>query len=328
MRVARLGADPGPWTVRTDLAVEARAQMGRAPLAGVRVDEREVGDVHVERVQVETEAASERLGKPKGSYVTLQSAGLRQRSRSHGQQVAAVLAAELSAMLDLGADTSVLLVGLGNWNATPDALGPRVVGRVLVTRHLADAVPSELAGNLRPVCALSPGVLGLTGIETGEVVRGVVRETRPDRVVCVDALAAQDPDRLATTIQLADTGIRPGSGVGSHRVALTEQTLGVPTLAIGVPTVVHAIAIVEKSLSGIASVFGKRWGGLAQALLAEEDANRDLLRQVLSPSLGRLMVTPKEVDVLIDEMAWIIAGSLNAVLHPGIDLSDFAEYAR
>lgn len=318
-----------PWEVRTDLAVEAHAEAARRrSIDGVTVEERKDGPITVQCVTIENASAGARIGKPPGRYTTVHSAQLRQRSRSHGHQVAAELATELATLLALEENTSVLLVGLGNWNATPDALGPRVLEHVLVTRHLGGAVPSELTGRLRPVAAVAPGVLGLTGMETGEIVRGIVHEVRPDRVVCIDALAAQDPDRLCTTIQLADSGIRPGSGVGNHRAALTRETLGVPTVAIGVPTVVHAIAIVESSLESVTESFrGRgRWADLIGRFGADED--RALLRRVLEPRLGTLMVTPKEIDILIREVAWVIAGALNAVLHPGIDLSDFGEYAQ
>ncbi len=319
-----------PWQVRTDLAVEAHDDaVRRRSLPGVDVEERHDGSITVQVVTIHDAEGGRHIGKPPGRYVTLHSPGLRQRSRSHGQEVARQLGKELETMLALEDDTSVLLVGLGNWNATPDALGPRVIERVLVTRHLPDAVPGELKGRLRPVAAVAPGVLGLTGMETGEIVRGIVREIEPDRVVCIDALAAQDPDRLCTTIQLADSGIRPGSGVGNHRAALTRESLGVPTLAVGVPTVVHAIAIVESSLAAVTAAFrGRgRWAELIGAFGDGED-DRVVLRRVLDPKLGQLMVTPKEIDLLVREVAWVIGGALNAVLHPGIDLSDFGDYAQ
>ncbi len=319
-----------PWQVRTDLAVEAHEQaVKKRSLPGVDVEERRDGTITVQAVTIRDAEGGRRIGKPPGRYVTVHTPGLRQRSRSHGQEVARHLGRELAEMLRLEENTSVLLVGLGNWNATPDALGPRVIERVLVTRHLGDAVPGDLKGKLRPVAAVAPGVLGLTGMETGEIVRGIVREIQPDRVVCIDALAAQDPDRLCTTIQLADSGIRPGSGVGNHRAALTEETLGVPTLAVGVPTVVHAIAIVESSLAAVTAAFRGR-GGWAELIGAfgDGDDDRVVLRRVLDPKLGQLMVTPKEIDLLVREVAWVIGGALNAVLHPGIDLSDFGEYAQ
>lgn len=319
-----------PWQVRTDLAVEAHAAaVRRRAFAGVDIEERHEGAIRVQVVTVRDAEGAKHIGKPPGRYVTVHAPGLRRPSRSHGQEVARHLGRELEAMLALGPTTSVLLVGLGNWNATPDALGPRAMERVLVTRHLEGAVPGELEGRLRSVAAVAPGVLGLTGMETGEIVRGIVREVHPERVVCIDALAAQDPDRLCTTIQLADSGIRPGSGVGNHRAALTEQTLGVPVLAVGVPTVVHAIAIVEASLATVTQAFrGRgRWAEVVGAFGDGED-DRVLLGRVLEPTLGQLMVTPKEIDVLVREVAWVIGGALNAVLHPGIDLSDFGDYAQ
>jgi spore protease len=324
------GQQRARWSVRTDLAVEAHRQAARRrAVDGVEVEERRTGSITVQSVTIADAAAGARIGKAPGRYVTIHSGELRTRSRSHGKEVARELGAELARVLALGPDTSVLLVGLGNWNATPDALGPRVIERVLVTRHLGEAVPAELAGRLRPVAAVAPGVLGLTGMETGEIVRGIVREVAPERVVCIDSLAAQDPDRLCTTIQVADSGIRPGSGVGNHRAALTRETLGVPTIAVGVPTVVHAIAIVESSLGMVTEAFrGRgRWAELIGAF-GDDDEDRAFLRRILDPKLGALMVTPKEIDLLVHEVAWVIAGALNGVLHPGIDLSDFGEYAQ
>jgi spore protease len=314
--------EPMPWQVRTDLAVEAVSQHGEEALRrhGVQVErEPREPDLTVERVWVQDEAGAERIGKPPGRYVTVRAPRLRERSRAYARHVVAAVAQELGALLRLEPDTSVLLVGLGNWKATPDALGPRVTERVLVTRHLGEAVPQELKGRLRPVAAVAPGVLGLTGMETGEIVRGVVREVKPQRVVCVDALAAQDPSRLLTTVQISDTGIQPGSGVGNRRAALTQQTLGVPTLAMGVPTVVHALAIVEASLRLLQPGMGRRRGGA--------DMEGEGVREALWPVLGTLVVTPKEIDALLEEAAWVVAGSLNAALHPGVDLSDFADYA-
>lgn len=322
--------ETGEWTerlgeVRTDLAIEAaRARPGAIP--GVEIDEERHAGVTVNRVRITTPEAEAKVGKRMGRYVTLEAPDLRRRSTQLLEQLARLVAEELGRMLQatpgLTDDTKLLVVGLGNWNATPDALGPRVVGNLLVTRHMKEQVPDDLKGGLRSVAAFAPGVLGLTGIETGEIIRGVVDRLRPDAVVAVDSLASRSIERILTTIQIADTGIHPGSGVGNDRGGLSEETLGCPVIALGVPTVVHATTIAYDTLELLAErlasdpAFKGRPGGGLAALRGEE--KRHLIEQVLAPSVGDLMVTPKEIDVLMDDMAKVIAGGINAAVHPRV----------
>jgi spore protease len=311
---------------RTDLAVEALP--GERPCPGVRIEERESDVARVTRVFVEDEVGARSMGKPPGVYVTIEAQGLRRTSRSTQEQIAVEFAREICGMLPGGPDGAVLIVGLGNWNATPDALGPRVVHDILITRHLYDQVPAEKRGSLRQVAALAPGVLGLTGIETGEVIRGVIDRIAPDFVIAVDALASRSIARIGTTIQLTDTGITPGSGVGNRRVGLTSQTLGVPVLAIGVPTVVHARTIAWDVLDALeerSRTDFRYMGGLDR--LGREQRSQ-LIDDVLIPTVGDLMVTPKEIDVLINEVSRVIAGGLNVALHPGIDADELASYIQ
>lgn len=317
-----MGADtPGPsdapdpgrgWEARTDLAVEA-VQAGPAP--GVQMEQEHSGGVDITRVRV-TDAEGERLvGKPIGQYITFDAPELRRRDTGVGQRVAQLLARQLRRLLHLRRDAEVFVVGLGNWNATPDALGPKVVRDIAVTRHLRAQVPQDLAGGMRSVSALAPGVLGLTGIETGEIIRGIVERTAPDAVIVVDALASRSIARLLQTVQIADTGIHPGSGVGNHRMGINRETLGVPVVAVGVPTVVHAATIAAETIALLAARFtdDERYRGLAT--FAAED-RRETITAVLAGAAGDLMVTPKEIDVLIDDMAGIIARGINAALHP------------
>jgi spore protease len=214
-------------------------------------------------------------------------------------------------------------VGLGNWNATPDALGPRVVENLLVTRHLGKQVPANLAGSLRPVAAIAPGVLGLTGIETGDVIRGIVDRIRPDAVIAVDALATRSIDRILRTVQIADTGIRPGSGVGNRRAGIDRDTLGVPVVAVGVPTVVSAATIAGDAIELLAQRLEEASPSAADALrdLLGDDRH-DVISEVLAPAVGDLMVTPKEIDILIDDMARIVSAGINAALHPQVAAQD------
>ena len=311
----------------TDLALEATAALrgdANAELTGVRMTERKHEAATVTWVEVLSSIGERTIGKPVGNYITIDSPGLRRRNRDLQEQVGEILTGELAELLKLPPDAPVLVVGLGNWNATPDALGPRVTGKLLVTRHLRDFVPQELAGGLRPVAAISPGVLGITGIETAEVIRGIVDHVRPAAVICIDALAARSVERIGTTIQLADTGINPGSGLGNQRKGLNRETLGVPVIAMGVPTVVHASTIAHDAIEALADHFRDQpsFFGIFQS----PEERRNIVNQVLSPSVGELVVTPKEIDDLIEDMSKVIAGSLNAVLHTSVTAKDLLRY--
>ncbi len=308
------------------LPIDAKTCTESRPCPGVRVEEDESDVGIVTRVFVEDDVGAEQMGKPPGTYITIEADGLRGSSRTVQEQIAVVLSRELCGLLPAGPEDPVLIVGLGNWNATPDALGPRVVNDVLITRHLYDQVPMEKRGGLRPVAALAPGVLGLTGIETGEIIRGVVDRVGPAFVIAVDALASRSTHRIGTTIQLTTTGIHPGSGVGSKRVGVTEDTLGVPVLAIGVPTVVHARTIAWDVIDALAARMRQnpRTEGFGTGM--DRDDTRALIDEVLVPTVGDLMVTPKEIDVLINEVSRVIASGLNVALHPEIDNEELAKY--
>jgi len=315
---------------RTDLAIEAHrdAQKASRRLSGVRADERTEDGITISEVVVETPEGAEAVGKPVGRYVTFESRQLRRHDREHAAAVGKHLSRVLVDMLPAGEGLSeALVVGLGNWQATPDALGPRVVSRLLVTRHLRSVVPAEVQRNMRPVAALAPGVLGITGIETGEMVRAVVDRLQPGFVIAIDALAARSVERIASTIQVADTGIQPGSGVGNHRAALNRETLGVPVLAIGVPTVVHAITIARDTIQGLIEEL-KEDVQFYEVLDELYDKQRDaLIAHVLGESVGDLMVTPKEIDAQIEDLSRLIAGALNTSLQPGIDIGEFGLYS-
>ncbi len=317
-------------SIRTDLAIEAHrdAQKASRGLAGVRADERTEDGITISEVVVETPEGAKAVGKPIGRYVTFESRQLRRHDREHAAAVGRHLSRALVDMLPSGEGLpEALVVGLGNWQATPDALGPRVVSRLLVTRHLKSVVPQEVQRNMRPVAALAPGVLGITGIETGEMVRAVVERLQPGFVIAIDALAARSVERIASTIQVSDTGIQPGSGVGNHRAALNRETLGVPVLAIGVPTVVHAITIARDTIQGLIEEL-KDDVQFYEVLDELYDKQRDaLIAHVLGESVGDLMVTPKEIDAQIEDLSRLIAGALNTSLQPGIDIGEFGLYS-
>ena len=316
------------YTPRTDLALEAREAFlggGQAQIPGVQVQTAGDDEVVVTRVNITTAEAEKMLGKLQGRYVTVEAGGLRYKNTPLQETIMKKLAQELTSMVNIAQDATILIVGLGNWNITPDALGPRAVDKIVVTRHLQGMLSPELKGGVRSVCAVAPGVLGLTGIETAEIIAGIVDKIKPDIVIAIDALAAAASHRLITTVQIANTGINPGSGVGNKRFGLTAQSLGVPVIAIGVPTVVHASTIAMDTIGILQehSAFARYFKSMET--LSEQDRHT-IVRQVLPEALGDLMVTPKEVDRLIDDIAGVVAGGINQAMHPNIDYNNIHMY--
>lgn len=359
-------------SVRTDLAFEAHQVVRRAgheSVPGVYTESEELPYGTITRIHVQDDQGAAVIGKAKGRYVTIQAPGLRRRDRTLEHEVSAALAKELEAYFahwNIPPHEAVLVIGLGNWNATPDNVGPLTVSKLLVTRHLYEyqALEEAILGRMRPVAALSPGVLGLTGIETAEIVRAVVDKVRPAAVICVDALAAMSVDRIGTTVQLSDAGISPGSGVGNQRKGLNRESLGVPVFALGVPTVIYATTIVSEAVDKILEKMDGKMDGVPgqagppgtasmldpsrivvtaqdRAALGQPPAQapggwiqmaarlgaaerQALFRDILGDALGPLVVTPKEVDVMVDTLSDILADGLNEALHPGIS----AEEAR
>lgn len=322
--------------IRTDLAIEAREMLLKEPvqkeMAGVESETMDEGEVKISRVRITTPEAAEKMGKVMGTYVTLEAPGLRKKDSRLQETVSQVLARELVNIMGIEKDVgkTVLVVGLGNWNVTPDALGPRVIQGLLVTRHILSLEPETLGEGFRAVSAISPGVLGLTGIETGEIVQGLVERVKPDLLLTVDALAARTIDRLHTTIQISDTGIYPGSGVGNHRLPINQDTMGIPVFALGVPTVVDAVTIAVDAMDrmvGSLTATAAKDSQIYEVLQGMSwNDKKELLSEVLNPYNGNLMVTPKEVDTLIEDTARLIAGGLNAALHPNIEAEDAAKY--
>ncbi len=316
------GFIPG-FNIRTDLALEAHEVLGaEGVVEGVRSEKEGDEDITIHRVSVTTEQGAARMGKPIGNYITLEVPGLKKKNTALQDKVIQVFYKELRRMFNLNGQKSVLVIGLGNWNVTPDALGPRVVQELFVTRHILKLKPEILGEGYRSVCAVSPGVLGITGIETGEIIRGIAEHVRPDLIIAVDALAAHRMSRLHTTIQVSDTGIVPGSGVGNRRLAINSQTMGVPVYAIGVPTVVDAVTIAGDSMEKIAEAMKKEspQGNVLAGIMQKMDwaEKRNVIKEVLDPFAGDLIVTPKEIDVLIEDISMVISASLDAAFHPQI----------
>lgn len=316
------------YTPRTDLALEAKEMLNRRvreDIPGVKVETIDNDDITITRVEILTSQASDVMGKMPGKYTTIEAPGLRYKDTPLQEQVMGLLAVELSQLVSLPKDATVLVVGLGNWNITPDALGPKAVEKIVVTRHLQGMLSPELAGGVRSVCAIAPGVLGITGMETAEIIAGIVDRIKPNAVICIDALAAASSHRVITTVQIADVGIHPGSGVGNKRFGLTKESLGVPVIAIGVPTVVHASTIAMDTINTLQehASFARYFKSMEN--LSDQDRHT-IVRQVLPEALGDLMVTPKEVDTLIADIARVIAGGINQAVHPHIDYENIHLY--
>ncbi|MCM3566553.1 GPR endopeptidase [Neobacillus mesonae] len=367
--------DLSKYSIRTDLAVEAREMVlaqksvdqeeNLSHIEGVVIKEKDIDNMKISLVEV-TKQGEEALGKKAGRYLTLEVQGIREQNTDVQQKTGEVFAKEFAHFLEsigIKKTDSCLVVGLGNWNVTPDALGPMVCENILVTRHLFELQPENVKDGYRPISAVAPGVMGLTGIETSDIIFGVVEKTKPDFVIAIDALASRSIERVNSTIQISDTGIHPGSGVGNKRKELSKDTLGVPVVAIGVPTVVDAVSITSDTIDFILKHFGKemREGNRPSRALApagmtfgekrkltdedlpdehhrktflgiigtlEEDEKRKLIYEVLSPLGHNLMVTPKEVDVFIEDMANLLANGLNASLHSMVDQDNAGFYTR
>jgi len=316
------------WTPRTDLALEAREMLSRRvseDIPGVIVETVEEEEVVITKVEITTPEAQRIMGKGQGKYITIEAQGLRYKNTQLQEQIMKYLGEQLVGMVKLPKDAIVLVIGLGNWRITPDALGPRVVEKIVVTRHLQEMLSPELKGGVRSVCAIAPGVLGITGMETVEIVQGIVSKIEPDLVIAIDALAAASSRRVLTTVQLANTGISPGSGVGNKRFGLNQESLGVPVIAIGVPTVVHASTIAMDTLETLQehAPFARYFKSMEH--LSEND-RKTIVAQVLPEFLGDLMVTPKDVDRFIEDIGVVIAGGINQAMHPHIDYENIHRY--
>ncbi len=312
--------------IRTDLALESRElyKKGKTEeVPGVEVETQEFPDVKVTRVRIKTLEGSEAMGKPIGNYITLEIPNLNDNLKELNESTANILASEVRTLMKVPEDATVLVVGLGNWNVTPDALGPKVVSQIAVTRHLIEYAPEYIEKGVRAVCSLAPGVLGITGIETGEIIKGVVEKVKPSIIIAIDALASRKMERISTTIQVADTGISPGSGVGNKRMGLSYITLGVPVIAIGVPTVVDAVTVANDTLDLTIETMsrqadeGTEFYSMLQKMNGQD--KYELIKEVLSPYVGDLVVTPKEIDSIISNVSEVVANGINIAVHDTLE---------
>ena len=289
---------------RTDLAVEERELLGE-DIKGAEYSAEDRGGLHIERLRITTERAGQLLKKPMGTYITAQLPPLTDNIRDTDKRVR-VLSEEIGRLLPVNG--LVLVAGLGNVDITPDALGPKAASRILATRHITGEVARSTGlDRLRAVAVLNTGVTGQTGIETGELLLGVIRSIRPSALVVIDALASRRLERLGCTVQISDTGISPGAGVGNRRLRIDSNTMGVPVVAVGVPTVVDALT-------------------LAFDLLDIDDERRGVeLSRAVSPQGRTMVVTPKEIDLLINRASHLISLSVNMALQSDIDTADLLD---
>ena len=308
------------YQIRTDLALETQEKMQeeKVELKGVRFKEETIHkNLTISTVVIETENGAKAMEKPKGTYITIEARDMNEEDESYHREISEQLAKVIKQLIGTKKeDLSVLVVGLGNRAVTPDALGPRVVDNLYITRHIIREYGNYAFGrkHVNRISSIVPGVMAQTGMETMEIVNGVVKETRPDVVIAIDALAARNTKRLNRTIQVTDTGINPGSGVGNHRHALNEKSIGVPVVAIGIPTVVDAATIVNDTMYNLIMAMNQdrdlRTIGHSLGNLNEAE-KYELIRELLSPNLNTMFVTPKDIDESVKRLSYTISEALN-----------------
>ncbi|MGO1469832.1 MAG: GPR endopeptidase, partial [Tissierella sp.] len=307
--------------IHTDLAVESREiykKENNIEVEGVAVKVEEHENYSITLVEVLNDMGSKKIGKPIGKYITIDSSNLDNADEDLKDEISLVLGKVFKSLIKNHKNDKVLIIGLGNWDISSDSLGPKVIERILVTRQYFVNFKKESDVSMANVAAVSPGVMGSTGVETFDIVKGIVEKIKPDIVVAIDALSSRKMDRISTTIQLSDIGINPGSGIGNKRKGLNQETLGVPVFALGIPTVVNAATMVNDTMDLIIDSMketegvGKEFYGLLDSLSKEDKYS--LINEVLSPFMGNVIVTPKDIDVIIKDLSVIIANGLNIAI--------------
>lgn len=294
----------GRYGIRTDLALETteRFTEENVEMRGVEVHENYDEDkgIRTTVVKITTENGARTMGRPQGNYITIEAPELSVHDEDYHREISEEVAKHLRKLINLRKEKSILVVGLGNAAITADSLGPHVVENLNITRHMIREYGLQSMGKekMHRVSGIVPGVMAQTGMETSEIIQGIVGETRPDVVIAIDALAARSTKRLNRTIQITDTGINPGSGVGNHRVGLTEENLQVKVIGIGVPTVVDAATIVHDAMAHLLETL-------------EEAEQKEFLEEMISPHLHTMFVTPKDVDETVKYLSFTISEGLN-----------------
>lgn len=314
------------YQIRTDLALETqeRMQEEHVELKGVRFLEEKIDkNLTVSTVVIETENGAKTMGKPKGTYITIEAGNMDEEDEDYHREISVQLAKIIKSLVkNKKEEMSVLVVGLGNREVTPDALGPRVVDNLFITRHIIKEYGKYAFGSdkVNKISSIVPGVMAQTGMESLEIIKGIIEETGPDLIIAVDALAARSTKRLNRTIQVTDTGINPGSGVGNHRHGLNQKSLGVPVISIGIPTVVDAATIVNDTMYNLITAMGESetLNNLGSTLGELNEAEKyELIRELLSPNLNAMFVTPKDIDESVKRLSFTISEGLNIAFMGG-----------
>ena len=307
------------FNFRTDLANERRdiykkANSIESEINGIESTKEEINEnISVERVKITNEDGAKAIGKPQGNYITIDIKKLKIAQDEDIEKSAETLANELTKIIDTHIDKQgeILVVGLGNIYVTPDALGPKVINEIEVTRHLINYLPQYVEEGTRMVSAISPGVLGTTGIETVEILKGIVDNIHPKLVIVIDALASRSIERISSTVQISDTGIVPGAGVGNKRSEISQATLGIPVIAIGIPTVVETAVLVNDCLDLFITKLQQEAKSNEYLNQLKEEDNYEEIKEALVPNDYNLIVTPKEIDDLIENMKDIVSKGIN-----------------
>ena len=313
------------YKIRTDLAMEQkeRFESDHVEVSGVVLEEEydEEKEIKITTVRIETENGAKAMGKPVGTYLTLEAPNMAAADEGYHREISETLAGFLEKYMKDTEENqekgySVLVVGLGNREVTPDALGPYVVDQLNVTRHIVQEYGRYAVekGGSRIVSAIVPGVMAQTGMESAEIIRGIVNETTPDLIMVIDALAARSTKRLNRTIQISDAGIHPGAGVGNHQSEITKDTMGIPVIAIGVPTVVDAATIVNDTMENFITALetSETLKGVGVVLQGYNSAeNYELVKELIAPHLNGMFVTPKDIDDTVRRISYTISEAMN-----------------
>ena len=307
------------YNFRTDLASERRDIYQKAnnvedQIDGIESEKEEINeDIKIERVKITNENGEKAIGKPIGDYITIDIQKLKIAQEDEIKVAADIVSKELKKIIDKHIDKQgeILVVGLGNIYVTPDSLGPKVINEIEVTRHIINYMPQYVVEGTRMVSAIAPGVLGTTGIETVEILKGVVDNINPKLLIVIDALASRSIERISSTVQISDTGIVPGAGVGNTRNEISQRTLGIPVIALGIPTVVETAVLVNDSLDLFITKLQEEAKSNDYLNKLKEEDNYEEIKEALNPKEYNLIVTPKEIDQLIENMKDVVSMGIN-----------------
>ena len=309
------------YNFRTDLASERRDIYQKAnnleQIEGIEATKEDIDEnIKVERVKITNENGEKAIGKPMGDYITIDIQKVKIAQEEELEKAGEILANELKTIVakHVNSQGEILVVGLGNSYVTPDSLGPKVTNEIEVTRHIINYLPQYVEEGTRMVSAIAPGVLGTTGIETAEILKGIVDNIHPKLVIVIDALASRSIERISSTVQLSDTGIVPGAGVGNTRNEISQKTLGIPVVAIGIPTVVETAVLVNDCLDLFITKLQEEAKSNDYLNQLKQEDNYEEIKEALVPKDYNLIVTPKEIDVLIENMTQVVATGINRAM--------------